>query len=343
MFVETARHHRVSPLAHVLLREAEPELAAELKPDRDRAMATHLSASITLDAIDRLLDGLRWATFKGPILSEHAHPAPGLRLYNDIDVLVSPRELRAATTRLAEAGWTVADYRDMLRNAATPGEMHWVSPSGILIDLHWSMINMASTRRQFSVPTDEILDRRISTDLGLSSTWALNHTDALVHVCLHAALTGAHRMLLILDADQLARKTTDWDAVVTRAHDWGAETAVAIVLARASALLNTPLPDRLDRELGVSAGLRVVTNAVDRLAPVPALRSSTSVARLMARSARPGSGGTLSAVGAKGMRGVAERLGKGQRRTQPAGREPADDEALEAYLRAVETHAGVSP
>jgi putative heme-binding domain-containing protein len=308
LFVDTVRHHRVSPLAHVLLRESEPDLAATLKPDRDGAMATHITASITLDAIDQLLDGLRWATFKGPVLSEHAHPAPGLRLYNDIDVLVSPHELRQATSRLMDAGWTVADFRDMLLNTATPGEMHWISPSGILIDLHWSMINMASTRRQFSVSTDAILERRSSSPLGLSSTWTLDHTDALTHVCLHAALTGAHRMLLILDVDQLARKTTDWDSVVARAHEWGAETAMAIVLARASALLNTPIPENLHRKLGVSTGLRMVTNAVDRLAPVPALRRDASMARLVARSARPGSNGTLTAVGTKGLRGVAQTV-----------------------------------
>ncbi|NED99602.1 nucleotidyltransferase family protein [Phytoactinopolyspora halotolerans] len=342
LFVETARHHRVGPLAHVLLRELEPDLATEFKIDRDTAIANHVSTSITLDAIGQILDGLAWATFKGPVLSEHAHPVPGLRIYHDIDILVSPHELRQAATRLLDAGWTVADFRDMLRNVDTPGEMHFISPSGTLIDLHWSMINMASTRRQFSVSTYEILERRVTVPLGLSSTWALDHTDALTHVCLHAALTGAHRMLLILDADQLARQTADWDSVVARAHHWGAQTALAIVLARSSALLNTPVPENLDGALGISTGLRMVTNAVDRIAPVPALRREASLARLVARSSRPGSGGTLTAVGTRGIQGVAHRLATSRRQPTHLHREPADTAALEAYLRAVETHAGVT-
>lgn len=342
-FVDAVRHHRVAPLAHVLLRPHDPDLAAALKTDRDTAMIRHLTASAVLDGLGTILDGLPWVTMKGPVLSEHAHPAPGLRSYNDVDVLVSPAALREVSARLLAAGWSVVDYRDMLCNVQTPGEMHWVSPAGVLVDLHWSLINMSRTRRRFSIVTDDLLSRRVSVPVGLSPTWTLDGADSLTHVCLHAALTGADKMLLLLDADQLARRVTDWDGVVARARDWGAAPAVGIVLARARALLDTPIPAGLDRDLGISAGFRLVTAAVDRLAPVPRLRREASLARLVARSARSSGGRTLTAIGRRSLRGLTERAHlTGRAPGTPAEREPADREALETYLRSVEALASVT-
>lgn len=308
LFLQSVRYHRIAPLAYVSLRSTGQSLAASLKEDRDTAVANHIAASVVLDGVSELLDGRPWAVFKGPVLSENAHPAPGLRTYHDIDLLVSPRDIREVSARFGAAGWHIIDFRDMLRNPETPGEMHWVSPTGMLIDLHWSMINMASTRRLFSVPTEDILDRRTHVQIGLAGAWTLDATDSLVHVCLHAALTGAHRMLLLLDADQLARQVIDWDGVISRARSWSAAPAVAIVLARARALLGTPLPRDLNQRLGVAPGLRLITGSVDRLQPVSTLRQEASLARLIARSARPHSYGTLAAIGRRGLRGLTDRL-----------------------------------
>lgn len=342
-FVPAVRHHRVAPLAHVLLRPHDPDLAAELKPDRDAAMSKHLGTSVVLDGLHTILDGIDWAVVKGPVLSEHAHPAPGLRTYTDVDVLVAPSALRDVTARFLDAGWNVIDYHDMLINPGTPGEMHWVSPSGMLIDLHWSVINMASTRSEFTVPTDELLARRVQLPVGLSSAWTLADADAVAHVGLHAALTGAHRMLLILDVDQLARRVTDWDELVTRAVAWGAAPALGIVLARARTLLQTPLPSDIHRALGITPGLRAALRTVDRLWPVPTLREEASPARFMARSARSTSARTWAAIGRRSLRGIANRLPGGDQDARPAQRRPASLESLETYLRQVETQAGATP
>src|SRR3546814_2799915 len=70
-------------------REVCPALAAELRVDRDDAIGTHLRASIVLEQIRALLGETPWVTFKGAVLSETAHPRPGLRTYHDVDVLRS--------------------------------------------------------------------------------------------------------------------------------------------------------------------------------------------------------------------------------------------------------------
>jgi hypothetical protein len=326
------RHHRIAPLAHVVLRDVSPDVAVRLRADRDAAISMHLRTCSVLDRLALLLPDVPWATFKGPVLSELAHPVPGLRSYRDLDLLVPPRALREVASRFAEAGWTVADRAETLTLPEVRGEMHWRTPAGVMIDLHWSMFNMAAERRRLPVSTDHLLARRRATRLGLTSAPVLDPVDAFVHVCLHAAMSGADRMLMLLDVDQLCRQALDWDALVERARQWRAASAVGLVLRRTRSVLGTPVPPDIDRRLGTSRAFASVSRLVDRLDDVPGIGQDASLARLVSRSARPGTAATFGALGVKSVRaawGLLPRAG-----TPDAGT-PADRRALEAYLRAV--------
>ena len=341
---DAARHHRIAPLAHVRLRQAAPATAELLREDRDRAKGLHIRASMLLSQVAQILEDIPWVVFKGPVLSERAHPVPGLRPYGDLDLLVAPQSLREVSEVLLDAGWVVGDYEDMLRNPQTPGEMHWFTPAGIPVDLHWSMINMASRRRLFTIATADLLSRRRSVRLGLGAAWAMDEADALVHVCLHATLAGANKLGWMLDVDQLARQVTTWDEVARRAVEWGAHAQVALALRRSTATLGTPVPDSVYRGLGTPAGLRVALDLVDRARPVARERQEASVARLVARAVRPGAVRTLAVVTRNATQGVLDRV-RPTPSLDPADRVQADAAALEAYLTAVEAQypPGVGP
>src|SRR5699024_9176096 len=79
--VTAARHHRIAPLAHVRLREAAPAAARTLQADRDAAKSLHIRSSMLLAHVDEVLGDIPWVVFKGPVLSELAHPVAGLRSY----------------------------------------------------------------------------------------------------------------------------------------------------------------------------------------------------------------------------------------------------------------------
>lgn len=336
--VTAARFHRVAPLVQLAYRETAPQLADLLQGDRLRAIAVHLQACGALHQLGAVLADLEWVTFKGPVFSELAHPAPGLRTYNDVDVLVAHSSLREATRRLLAADWRVADYQDMLRNQDVPGEMHWVSPGGVLIDLHWSMINMASRRRLFEVPTAELLQRRMPVTLGARDVWTLDPVDSLLHGCLHAALAGANKLLYLVDVDQLSRCITDWDAVATRAREWGAQAQVALVLGRARRVLGTSLPRDLDLRLQVPRSLRVLLAVTDWAAPVPEGRENAGLAKFVARATRPQSWATVRALGRNAMLGIKTRSRGAPEST--GRRMQADVASLEVYLAGVEAAAG---
>lgn len=333
--VAAARFHRVAPLVLSTFRDsAAPELQP-LQSDRFWAVATHLRACAALDQLAGLLDGIEWVTFKGPVFSELAHPVPGVRTYNDVDVLVAPSSLREVCRRLSAAEWRLADYDDMLRGDDPPGEMHWVSPGGVLVDLHWSLVNMHSRRRLFDVPTAALLRRRVPVQLGSNEQWwTLDPADSILHGCLHAALAGANKLVYLVDVDGLAGAITDWDEVADRAKQWRAHVQVALVLDRARRVLGTRVPADLHSRLAVPWTVRALTSITDRVAPVPDGRQSAGWARFVARAVRTTPGGTVRASVLHTVRRVREWAFPD--RQSSAERVRAGEESLEVFLSAVE-------
>lgn len=338
VLLSAARFHRIAPLVLVALRHTGGDGLEPLQQDRFRAIATHLQACAALDDLAQLLQGVDWLTFKGPVFSETAHPVPGLRSYNDVDVLVAPSSLRAVCHRLHGAGWRVADFEDMFVGDEPPGEMHWITPGGVMVDLHWSMINMHTRRRLFTVPTSALLERRVPVPTAVGQAWwTLDPIDSLLHACLHAALAGANKLIYLVDVDRLSRAVTDWDELIARAQQWGVQSQLALVVGRAKRVLGTPIPADLESRLGVPLPLRALMSLTDAVTPVPGVRRSNGWSRFVARAVGPTTGVTLRAGVRHALRGLKERV-------QPAPptdrqRIPADTKALETFLRSVETRA----
>lgn len=333
-FVAAARLHRIAPLAYVVARGVADEVVSQLRVDRDKAMAMTLQTTLALDLLTRTLDGLPWLTFKGLMLSMNSHPVPGLRTFSDLDVLVDPNYLRAASDRLRADGWRPVDYDDMQSSAEPAGEIHWLSPHGLKLDLHWSMINSPARRDLFDVRTDNLLARRVTAAAGLTSAPTLDPEDTLVHTCLHAALDGAARLLPLLDVDGCVRHIHSWETLAERARDWRAAPQVWVVLSRASAALGTPLPSDLSDMLGIGTSLRGFIGIVDKFAPVASVRESHGLTRFTARAVRPTLRSTLVLSARNARLGVLDRVR--HENSTDRHRVPASESTNEKFLSAVE-------
>lgn len=336
-FVSAARHHRLGALAHVVLRNSRPDVGALLKPDRDAALMYHLRMCALLASVGRILGDIPWAVFKGPVLSEFAHPIPGLRFYKDLDVLVAPRDFRRAHQRLFDAGWRTLVGNGSLTGHELPGELPLGDAThGILLDLHWSMVVMRSRRESFSVEAEPLLERRVPATIGPASVWILDPVDALVHVCHHAALIGATRLGHVLDADQLARQVEDWTAVVHTAEQWRARAQVAAVLGRAQRLLATPVPDDLARSLRIGPGMRAAFELADEHSSIASLRRDESWVRMFTKAAAPSLIATAGNILGKAGPAVRSRWGNAD---TALPRTSADADVLDAFFSRVEAGA----
>lgn len=336
-FVSAARHHRIGALAHVVMRKSRPDVGALLKPDRDAALMYHLRMCALLAAVARILDDIPWAVFKGPVLSEFAHPFPGLRFYKDLDVLVAPRDFRRAYDRLFDAGWRTLVGNSSLARGELPGELPLGDAThGILLDLHWSMVVMKSRRANFSVEAEALLERRVPVAIGPARVSILDPVDALVHVCQHAALIGATRLGHVLDADQLARQVEDWTAVIDTAERWRARAQVAAVLGRAQRLFGTPVPDDLARSLRIGPGMRAALALVDDYRPIASLRRDESWVRMFTKAATPSLITTVGNILGKAGPAMRSRWGSADAVSPPTS---ADADVLDAFFSRVEAGA----
>ncbi len=322
----------MGPLVHVRTRKVDPALSASLRPQFEQAVGRHLLTRAVLGELDRVFGThVRWVVLKGPVLSELAHPVPCARPYGDLDVLIDPSQLREAVELLVQQRWVLLDRNHPLLSKRIPGELHLLSPSGVQVDLHWSVLNMAHTRAAFPVQTRELLRRTRLVPIGSHATPTLEVEEFFVHVCLHAALSGADRLLLLLDVDQLARDTrVDWDRLVSAVGRWGAGPAVAVSLGRAHRLLGAPVPSTLLSSL-CGTPWRTLTSIVDRLAPVHLSPEGGSVGRLVARASRPDDARSWGQLTHR----VRARLVVGEATYESLAVDHPDADALEGYFDAV--------
>jgi hypothetical protein len=303
--------HRIAPLVWEALR-----VNAEALPVVERlrgycltALARQADAGDDLDVVGAALDkaGLRYAVLKGPALAR-LYPRPQLRSYVDLDLLVDPVDLGSAVQHLESAGLRLLDRNWRLLRERLPGELHLRAPRGTVVDLHWTLTNRAANREGFQIDVPGMLGRAARPPDQLSHP-VLDGTDNLLHVALHAALSGGDRIGWFVDVVHSAHAAGDVEDVARRAARWRVSLPVAMMLVRSftfmateppagliEALVPHPVGRRLVRAVGQDAAVTADLRA--RLANVAgrSLRASwpQSAVRLAGRVGRRHNGGAAA-------------------------------------------------
>ena len=238
---------------------------------------------------------------KGPALASASFADPSLRSYVDLDVVVRPFDLKEATERLERAGCRLLDANWPLLMTADGHELHLVGPSGGPIDLHWS-IGREPLREDTSPSVQTLLDRSVSVIVDGHWVRTLGPCDTVVHLAVHAAASGGHRLSYLVDlraALVTALSSASEADLVGTAQEWGARPAVALMLGRLSRTLGHPVGRHL-RSLPHAGVWGLVVRAADWWAPPALVGLNGSVSRLVARSCRATARDSLRAVALKG-------------------------------------------
>jgi hypothetical protein len=263
--VEWAVHQGVTGLLHQAAagRLAEPADARLAEIALLDAGNHHLRGVLALDRLAGALHagGHAWVVVKGPVLVETAYAGVS-RPYFDLDLLVSPAEFPSALEALEEAGAELIDrnWELLIRQGRAQVSLKDRS-TGLTVDLHWHLVNLARLRRTFALPTDELLDRRVTLELGSVSAPVLERTDRFIHYALHAANSGGHRLIWLADLSQVMKSDPpDWDEVLRRCNRWKVELPVAVMLARVEATLGCPAPAGVVESLAGGRMRQVLTD-----------------------------------------------------------------------------------
>ncbi|MFL6137898.1 MAG: nucleotidyltransferase family protein [Frankiaceae bacterium] len=353
-----ARWHRVGGLLlDALGGDGPADVVGVLEEDYVASVRRELAVLADLRRAAAVLDGLaglagidgiadRWLVLKGPVLAERYYGAAGLRAYTDVDILVPAAGFAAAVDALTAAGCTEVDRNWGFLAAHRAGEVALRGWCGTPVDLHWALLFGGALRDQFAVDVAGAVRRaRPVTAAGLSLL-TFDAVDTLVHLCLHAAMEGGHRLVWLTDLDRCIRvDAPPWDEVVERAVEWRVAVPVGLLLARARHVLGAPVPAWVVRRLlGRPAG--AVAAAVDRIWPAERASDRGSPARMLARSARSTSAATAAELASRVRelrpRNAYELLRPASKRprSSPLYEQSGDGVTREAFLSSVAGPAG---
>jgi hypothetical protein len=272
-----AVYHGVGNLVFLSLRSLpglDPEPVDQLGRRYVGGNLRHLQALGDLACLGQTFtsEGIPWLVFKGPVLGELVYPRPDLRSYRDLDIVVPRADFGAAVMALEAAGAKLLDRNWEFLLERRVGQLHFELPMGTLADVHWHVLNRGEMRRSLSVSMDGLLRRARQVELNGTSLLTFEPVDSLLHLCVHAAVSGAVRLVWMKDIERaIAAGGIDWDEFCDRAREWQAAGPIAAVLARVRRVLDFALPDAIMPRLSSSPWGRAADRAVDALWPVESL------------------------------------------------------------------------
>jgi hypothetical protein len=306
-----ASRQRVAPLFATAIRSSGTPISDEAQASLLRTHVTrtaaHLRVLSDLDLVQHALSEseIRFLVIKGPIVAEHLYPSADLRTYDDLDVLLAPADFERAIDALRQAGSELLDRNWTLIRADARGQVHLQLPMGTLADVHWHVLNRESVRGGFRIETNELFERARTLHVAGRDVLTMDGVDTLLHLCLHAALSGADRLIWLKDIERaISVDRPAWDDVVERARSWRAGRSVAIALARSRRALGAPAPDDVLDRLFASRAWRAISQFLDRRFPTEESVGRATPAVLWAQLTRDSATATLRALLGRSFRRV---------------------------------------
>jgi hypothetical protein len=288
--------HRVEGCVHESLHDVAGVDQAVLEPlaaARQVAVIRHLQTMRAVAELDRLLGALDvpWLVVKGPALVP-LYRDPGLRSSSDLDVLVASRHFGRVVRAMQDAGYEHLVVNWPLVQRFRAGELTMRSGDAT-IDLHWHVLYSFFERRGLDIDIGAFLERRVAATVGGRQLPTLDPVDTVLHLGIHAAKSGADRLVWLKDLDLAVRDgRVDLDELVDRASAMRCGPLVGLALDRTARALGTTLADGLVTRLLGRGGL-----AIERLATLGWRAAEAGVdgsaARHVARAQRATPGATL--------------------------------------------------
>jgi hypothetical protein len=204
--------------------------------------------------------------YKGPALAVTAYGDLSLRQFNDLDLMIQPRDVPQVVALLREHGYeqqwqlTPAQEAAYLRSDC---EHLFASGQGrLFLDVHGAFV-----RRYFPIKLDyERLWQRVQpVSLGCDvAAYSFTPEDLLIILCIHASKDIWERLIWVTDVAELikAHSDLDWTQIVGEAEAFGARRMLLLGLFLAHDLLAVRLPEEVMRQMEAESIIRTLASKV---------------------------------------------------------------------------------
>ena len=266
-----ASMNSITPLVALQLRAVSADIAA---PERARLKAAdranQVRSLVLSSVLIRILDafearGILAIPYKGPALAAQAYGDPGLREFEDLDIILGQRDIPKAHEVMLGLDYHPRFPQLFSTGTASrriPGEYNYRDEGRrVMVELHTE-----ATLRHFPVAPDvgEFAARMAPIELCGHKVKTLSPEDALVALSVHGTKDFWERISWIADISELVQShpSLDWDAVWRRAESLRAERMVCLGLALAAGLLGAPLPPEIASRV---AGDKVASSSASEI------------------------------------------------------------------------------
>ena len=232
-------------------------------------------------------EGIDFLVFKGQVLTTLVSGDAWERPTSDLDVLIRPADLERAVDVLEHAGAVHLDRNWELMYDLVIGELHLVLPAGTSLDLHWHLLVRETGRGSITPDHRALFDGSRLVGLDGTSVATFGKAQTLVYSCLHAVISGGHRLVWLTDIEQLmVRDQPAHEEVLACAAAWKCELVVGAMLMRVRSELGLTGVDELIDQLVPNRLVRGIFALTDRAFPVSAMSGDAAALRLLTRSLR---------------------------------------------------------
>lgn len=251
---ETATRHGLAPLCHQQISRFDSLESLDVTAPLNRAWLANVRACVhlahELECILGAFDagGIPVIPFKGPTLAQSAYGEIYLRQAGDIDLLIRPGDLAAATSELTAIGlspqqtFSPTQRERLLKNDCAVYFRR--GTDGVILDLHWRFLpSYVPIRFDY----DAWFDRPPSACFDGRGVRALTRENLLFYLLLHGSLHTWCRVVHFTDVLKQIESQGDWDwrELLRQATEAGIRKTFLVGLTACSDLLNWPLPGEL--------------------------------------------------------------------------------------------------
>jgi hypothetical protein len=248
---DLARYQGVSPLLFWRLQQG-----AVREEGVPREVMEGLRADLRAAAVQGMLAEQQLATVLGALSASEVpavvvkgaavgafYPDPALRLFGDLDIMVSEAQLDRAERALNGLG-----YQCFASKAWWLDRFHHLPPmvsesGGLLVELHWRLDYQEQKGR---LPAEDLWARAVSWTVQDQPALRLDAVDTVLHLCRHAVVQhrvhGAFRTLCDLAQVTEGWGPTEWETLTQRTLDYGLSRSVYLMFILAEQSLNLTVP-----------------------------------------------------------------------------------------------------
>lgn len=255
-WLKNIQWHGIAPLLTHFLKQAPVgthpphEIMQQLRQNYFQEMAIY---AYRITYIRQVLNQLQAAgidpiVLKGAALTFTHYPAPGLRPYGDLDILIPHTDYHTTRTILLQNQFiTLGDKRNKMAWNQEEEFLQKTSSAGFnfLVEVHWQIAPFVALMPY--IPLTQIFARRHSLNIEQEFCLdTLSPADALIYGSQHLIYKHPNdlRLIWLYDIHCLARSISQsaWEDLVSESVAWHGRIALAEALQLAGQWFGTPYP-----------------------------------------------------------------------------------------------------